>query len=326
MNNIIQSQFTILGPKGSGKTSYLLGAYNKLSAGVKGFAFYTDPDANAILRRNFETLYDKDLSTERFPQGTNSIETYLFTMTYAFDPIMDFYWIDYPGELLKQKENRDINTHKDLTKNIVNSQVLFICLDGNLFRNYDNNDVKISLIKKECSSVVNSFFSRYFKINKYLPPIGILISKSDLCNKEFTNSDYEVIIKESFSPLFTLYDDDDINHFVTIIPVSLGEEISINNYTGDISTRNVETPIFMASWFTLKSSLYLLEKKHIQLTDTISTTDREKYIKKINYHLENLNGILNDNIKFVYYNGNKCLSFQDAAEKYINCMINTNES
>ena len=326
MNDPIKAQFTILGMEGSGKTCYLLGAYNELTAGVEDFSFYTDRHTNVKLRTAFETLKNNNLSIKRFPLRTSILETYLFSMMYAYDLIIEFSWIDYPGGLLTKKEGNDENRYENLTEHILNSQVLFICLDGDLFIDRKNNHDMVNLIKYECSSVINTFFGYYSRANKYLPPIAILITKSDLCNKKFTTSDYEFIITKSFAPLFALVNNNAMNHFVSVIPVSLGNEISMNNYTGTFSPLNVETPIFMATWFTLKSSLHDIEKEQIKLSSNISTAERENFIKKINFSLEKLIRTLNRNIKLVYFNGNKYLYFQDAAEKYIERRINTNES
>ena len=102
MNNIIKSEFTILGTKGSGKTSYLLGLYKELSAGIKGFSFSIDANNDLKLREALEKLNNNTLGTERFPLLTTSLDTYLFTISNDSNPIMNFSWIDYPGKILLQ--------------------------------------------------------------------------------------------------------------------------------------------------------------------------------------------------------------------------------
>ena len=53
----------------------------------------------------------------------------------------------------------------------------------------------------------------------------------------------------------------------------------MNDYNRELYSINLKVPIYIVTWFKLKSSLYLLEKEQIKLSATVSTTDREKYIK-----------------------------------------------
>ena len=354
MVDINTPQFTILGMSGSGKTSYLLGVYKKMSAGIKGFSFSTDDDTDVVLRTRFERMSSNDLGIDRFPLGTDQVDIYKFTLEYTLDPIMDFNWIDYPGDALNEKKSGDIDTYNNLSSYILNSQVLFICVDGSLLGGTENNNDKIEILQDNCSSSMNLFFSRYLKENNYLPPIAIIITKADLCDNSCTNDNYEKIIREAFNPLFAK--NSKSHRFVSIIPVSLGRDISINNYTGKISPKRVEIPIYMAIWFTLKLSLNNIKNEQINLSFNISEAEQKKSFEKnkffffrseskikslesnIKFYAEELRKIraniekskddlkrllevLNKNNQLVYFNGNKYKLFQDAAENYIKYRI-----
>ncbi len=65
------TQFTMLGLTGSGKTCYLLGMYNKMAAGIEGFSLTTDSDTDVSLRRRYLRMEDPSLGINRFPAGTD---------------------------------------------------------------------------------------------------------------------------------------------------------------------------------------------------------------------------------------------------------------
>ena len=52
------TQLTILGMSGSGKTCYLLGLYYKMVAGLKGYTLKTDDDTDVLLRDRYTKLSD----------------------------------------------------------------------------------------------------------------------------------------------------------------------------------------------------------------------------------------------------------------------------
>ena len=82
-----------------------------------------------------------------------------------------------------------------------------------------------------------------------MPPIAIVITKCDKF-REAKIDDIEEAIKESFSALFIK--NRDKKKIVTIIPVSIGKNISDNDYSGRLEPVNIHIPIFWGIWFTLK--------------------------------------------------------------------------
>lgn len=239
--------FTILGEALSGKTSYLLAMYSELSQTVNGYSIVTQSDTlNTELLNQFEMLDDESLAQDRFPQATDQNQKYLFDLCFANKPIMPFEWIDYPGGLLR---DANYDGYNEVAKTIKESSTLFICVDGK-FLVGDDTEHKIRRIKRKCSMTVNSFLGKYFKAGGKLPPVGIILTKSDLFYQDTNDEEIRYIVSEAFSPLFVSRET-----LIGVIPVTLGEHIQDNNYCGELKPVNVHLPIFMGIWFALNEQI-----------------------------------------------------------------------
>lgn len=241
------TQFTILGMSGAGKTCYLLGLYYKMSAGMKGYTITTDEDTDVQLRDRYAKMCDRTLGKERFPAGTDNISQYTFDLQYGYKTIMSFEWLDYPGGALDRKNDGNLDEYENLKNAINHSSSLFICVDGSLLLG-DDRDEKIDKVRDNCSSVINSFFSEYLKGNHILPPTAILVTKYDMCKDDTDEDELCEVIEEAFSPFFVK---DESQKIVAIIPISIGKNIMDDDYSGQLSPMNIHLPIFMGIWFAL---------------------------------------------------------------------------
>lgn len=251
-NIMADTQITILGMSGSGKTCYLLGLYYKMGAGLRGYTITTDEDTDVQLRDRYARLCDINLDMEkRFPAGTDNISKYEFDLQYGYNTIMSFNWLDYPGGLLCRKNSGNLEEYENVKKAINNSSSLFICVDGSLLLG-DDIDEKIDNVRDNCSNVINTFFTEYFKSNNELPPTAIIVTKYDVCKDDTDAEELCEIIEEAFSPFFVKNDNRKI---VTIIPVSIGTNIMDNDYSGKMKPLNIHLPIFMGIWFALSKKI-----------------------------------------------------------------------
>lgn len=252
--------FTILGMTGSGKTCYLLGMFYKMSAGIKGYTITTDEDSEVELRNWYKRLADNSLGNDRFPAGTDSLSKYEFNLEYAYKKILSFSWMDYPGNMLDLKSTGNVEDYNQVKESILNSSCLFICIDGELLKGNDSEE-KINKIRDNCSGYLNPFFSELNNKHK-LPPIAIVITKYDLCNDDVKKEeDLIEIIEEAFSSLFL--DDGEHKKIVTIIPVSIGNNINNESYHEKLKPLNIQLPIFMGIIFALKNELKKLYKNKL---------------------------------------------------------------
>ena len=344
-----QTQFTMLGMTGAGKTCYLLGMYKKMLSGLKGFSLTTDDDTDVSLRRRYKRMTDASLGQERFPAGTDQTDFYDFTLEHAFSPVLPFRWIDYPGGMLDEKTDGDIEQYNVLEEHVRKSSSLFICVDGALLQG-DDNEEKIYLLREKCSDLINPFLSRYLKNNDFLPPTALVVTKSDLCRESTNSDDLREIIEEAFNPLFV--ERETSQRFVAVIPVSIGQNISENNYQGKLSPKHLQLPIFMGVWFSLytyaldlkmriaRNESYIEDYKRDiddekgwwwifrddeKISKLERATDRigqeihqgRKHYDKALQDSYLLLEDLDENVKLVYLNGAIYESFSEAALKYM---------
>lgn len=249
-------KFTILGETGSGKTCYLLGMYFEMSAGVAGYTIIAEnEDDNRHLTQRYEMLNDKSRGASRFPAGTDDVQKMKFRLQYAYETIAPFEWVDYPGGFL-DPTRRDVNSdqYKEVEKSINESDVLFICVDGeNLVGS--NIDAKTRKIRRKCGKNIGPYLGnlkdKLKKTGRLLPPIGMIVTKYDLCESDTNPDELRKIVEDVFAPLFA---DDDT--FVAIIPVSLGETLHDDSYRGELEPLNIHLPILLGINFALIELLY----------------------------------------------------------------------
>lgn len=278
------TQITILGMSGSGKTCYLLGLYYKMGAGLKGYTITTNEDTDVQLRDRYARLCDVTLDMEkRFPAGTDNISKYEFDLQYGFNTVMSFDWIDYPGGLLSKKNDGNFDEYEDVKKSINNSSSLFICVDGELLRG-DDTDEKIENVRDKCSNVINTFFTEYFKSKNELPPTAIIVTKYDTCKDDTNEEELCEIIEEAFSPFFVKNNNKKI---VSIIPVSIGKNIMDNDGSGKLNPLNIHLPIFMGIWFALIKKIDILIKEQENNDSNIDFFKSQKKIEEDKWFFKN---------------------------------------
>lgn len=269
--------FTMLGMTGSGKTCFLTGMYYEMSSGIQGYTLSSDDDIDIELRNKWEKLCDETIGVNRFPVGTDKIERYKFTLEYAYESIKDFNWLDYPGGDLEKKSTGDIDIYKEIEKAILKSTCLFICVDG-MSLCEKTKELMIKNVRNKCSSKINGFLSKYQKNNNHLPPVSIVITKYDIC-RDVKGEVMEEVIKKSFSSLFP--ENHDKQKLVTIIPVSIGRNISDDNYSGRLEPINIHVPLFWGIWFALKKDLKMYQQEEDKKKNEVILEKKEiERIKK----------------------------------------------
>lgn len=259
---MINRTFTILGPNGTGKTCYLLSMYHQMLTGVQGFTLQaTDKESDYELYERYQKLEKQLSSTKNFNFGTDCLNKYEFVARYYNNPFLRFTWQDYPGGYLEYKTSIDEEAYKSLESSIINSSCLIICVDGSLLTGNDFSE-KVENVQEECSNILNPFFSRYMRKNKYLPLIVFLVTKYDLCARWTSKSEINEIIQEAFSSIFL----SNASYSATIIPVSISWNSS-SAYA--LSCRkepyHVELPILVGCLFAVVDEqerlASILEKK-----------------------------------------------------------------
>ena len=261
--NMEETKFTILGESESGKTCYLLAMYSAMSQSIDGYSIVAKDDRlDTELLEAFYQLDDESISKERFPQRSEQTIEYLFNLNYAHKTIMPFKWIDYPGRIMRDKTDED---YPKVAQNIRESSTLFICVDGNLLVG-DDKSRKTKNVKRKCSMTINRYLGKYFEAGGHLPPVGIILTKSDLFMHDTSEDEIREIVAEAFSPLFFAK-----NIKIGVIPVTLGENIADDNYSGEVDPINIHLPIFMGIFFALNENIaaykYKIESNNRSIND-----------------------------------------------------------
>ena len=99
-----QSIFTAMGMSGSGKTCYVLGLFDAMASGIRGFTLDPQDEAKKLL--DWTERLHKAKGKEKFPEGTSNSEftRYNFKLKHNFKQILSFEWADYAGGLLKSSK------------------------------------------------------------------------------------------------------------------------------------------------------------------------------------------------------------------------------
>ena len=284
-SNVNRKKFTILGETGSGKTCYLLGMYDELTMGIGKYTILaTNDDDKKNLTRSFNRMLDETRGQERFPENTSEKSEINFELKYAFETVCSFDWVDYPGDFLNPATNdTSSEDYKKVAKNIQSSSTLFICIDGkNLIEG--TTAEKIRRVKRKCCRNINPYLGELMENlktkNENLPPIVMIITKYDLCMNYTDENEMKAIIFGAFESLFG-----NKKNFIAVIPCSLGEKISDDNYTGEIKPLNIELPILLGVNFALIDSFaeYYSIKKNIE--DSKDDMERRKRSEENSFFL-----------------------------------------
>lgn len=264
-----KTRFTALGMSGSGKTCYVLGMYYQMITGHKGFSLKAGADSLSRLEGWMDKL-DDETGADRFPAGTalTEVSDYEFKLKYALKDIMTFNWIDYGGGTLKARE-KNPEAYQALNRSIEDSTVLYVFIDGESLCK-ETAEERMKALKKNVRTI-NAFlleFSEHHQNN--MPPIVFVITKADLCAQYLGGDEMDVEIPRIIRECFDFLMCDGIRFYVTM--VSLGEDISDDEYSGEIEPVNMHLPFFIGIYhqflnfcFTLKSEIMNEESRNTDL-------------------------------------------------------------
>ena len=275
---MINTRITSIGLSGSGKTSYIIGMYDQLAVGIKGFTVVSGNEITSgnrqtkLIEDMLETLEDESLSDKRFPSATHEdgFDEYHFTLRYKAKAVMAFDWVDYSGKVLLSKGER----YNDIIDSIKESCAVCIFIDGNLLcKNW--NLSKWWNLRKECAKQLKAILTKMKKSGN-VPPIIFAVTKYDICQKYIKSNDslYKLITR-----CFGYICSKGIP--VYVIPVTLGKNIANGDYRGD-----AEPDVFLPTFIGLYHRFhYLYYSKQISsdLSDYQLIKDWHKILSDNSY-------------------------------------------
>lgn len=253
---MIKTKLAMLGTSGSGKTSFILGLNNEMKEGVEDFTFETKDEVGQQLKAGYEIMRQTTKGERNGAAATSNQVTYKFELKYQFLTIGNIHITDYKGGLIEEKTD-SLKEYKEILEDIKQSNVLSIILDGDLLIKGDLKK-KIARVRDKCSRHVNSFISKYVNNGeRELPPIAIIITKSDKCSQYITEKDTFTLVKEVFGALFS--NSKGKRRIVAVIPVSVGKESKDGMHLMVQRQDSVHLPVFFGMWVSYVKRIYEIE-------------------------------------------------------------------
>jgi len=238
-NNQRNTTFTALGMTGSGKTCYIIGMHYVMATGIAGWTLKPGDNITADKLNKWVKMLDKSTGVSRFPAGTDQgkSDNYSFGLHFLNEQVMDFSWIDYAGALFEETSSVGFS---DVEESISESTALYVFIDG-MELCTDDKKKRFKNIRNHCARYIQPCITDFVNNYKdYIPPVIFVVTKSDLCRNYTDSNEICDILKESFSSLFY-----DKRAEVYISAVTLGDDISDDEYNGEVEPVNVDIPFFI---------------------------------------------------------------------------------
>lgn len=234
-----KARITILGMTGAGKTCYIMGMYDEMLNGIDGYTIVCKNGEDAVQLGNMvKNINNLSLRPEdRFPRGTNQPCSYDFLLRKGSEDIVEFSWLDYPGDIVKSKTNGDINAYNQLKSNFNQSDAVLICIDGNDLKG-NSIAAKKSRVKRAARNI-SSFLADYCNEQDKLPAIGFLVTKYDICCDCTCEDEILGIIKDVYNPLFA----GENTVYISIIPVGIRMGFIVDGNYMQVEPLNLHIPI-----------------------------------------------------------------------------------
>ena len=269
---------TVIGFKNAGKTCYLAGMYDFMSYGAKNFSLVEkDSDQDWYLQKLWENISNG--ASREWPVPSDEKRVYTFSLQHNFQKVMEFEWLDYPGAALVDPGYGLID---ELTGQISESACLLILVNGESFA-FDGDPNNQIRIQAESDSAYKQIVAKNLKRNRdleairqlsklgskgiTLPPIGIVVTKSDLIEDQWIPYVQDIIIHH-FSPIFGENSQDE--HIVMLSAVTLGDDIQ---FGGDAEPVDIELPIAFAVLSILRKYVTAKRVLKAQNNNTLSQKD-----------------------------------------------------
>jgi hypothetical protein len=240
----LPTKITMLGTTGAGKTCYMIGMHMYMqTCGTNGFTITSCQHNQA---RQIEEQWDKmteSEGTDRWPPGNPDVPIeYSFNFNYASQTFAQFDWLDYRGGALK--DNADAEDSKILVERLCTSDCVFLCLpaeyllSGSRYKAAAKAGVgRMNTLMTEVAAKVNPTPENPF-------PVAIIVTKADLLGEFDGSLESNAIdaVKAVFQSLFV----PESPWLVSIIGVSLGQELAQKPESGEIDPIAVHLPVTFA--------------------------------------------------------------------------------
>ncbi|MFJ5774650.1 hypothetical protein [Streptomyces sp. NPDC093094] len=174
---------TMLGPSLSGKTTFLLGMYSVLSAGLDDYFLHaTDPDQDLDLSEAWDALVDDGMLPP--PTAADQLKSYSFVFREHLNPLLSVDWLDYRGGALDDKVRGEDSDSSTLIARLDLSDAVYLVLDGRYLRDPVTSNT-VRRVQRATKAQRMTYFVQQTidirrKTGRPYPVIVVLVTKADL--------------------------------------------------------------------------------------------------------------------------------------------------
>lgn len=245
----------VVGFTSSGKTTYMAGMYDYMSLGARGFTLIARPADDQYLSKVYDDICcGRD---RKWPAPSDQTKEYIFTLAYNFEKILQFSWLDYPGGELMGDNQQFIDNLKSSSALILLINGKNFSVDGVVSEEEYKERVKHNL-RKEIRAVNRISLAFDGSLDAVMPPVILVISKSDLIRDEHTDYIGDVIRDEEVFGCIFKKPASGADRIVALEHVSLGDGIENGE---DLDPINVEKPVVFSLLWYLKQEVEKLKMK-----------------------------------------------------------------
>ena len=303
-----KTKFTMIGMTSSGKSCYITAMYMKMAVGMDAFTLTTDEDTRKKLERDIRTLREP-IGVSRFPSATQnneeSIRKYEFQLNKDRKEIITFEMMDYAGGALVDYGA----VYDEVKQSIEESTALYIFIDGKSLCS-DDPEERRENVYYDCAMTITPLLQEFANSHEgALPPVVFVITKSDLCKHFVSDSELTTLVKELFSPAFS---DNTISYMCAI---SLGDDISEDEYKGRFRPINVHLPFFLGCYHEYVAQYQILKA---DVEDSNWQLEKEKR--------QALNAAEKENKKFFIFKNDEFINARREAAKTAKKFIDENNN
>jgi hypothetical protein len=182
MNDQPHLTITALGNSGSGKTTFLLGMYAIMSAGLNGYFLNApDQDVDLQLAGRWERLLDDG---ELPPPNPGQLIPYSFDFLDGLHRLLGIDWLDYRGGALSDQRGAESEDVPVLHARLVVSDSIYLVLDGSYLADPVRHATKAAILRstglRRMTSLLQGSVQQRVANGAPPPSLVVLITKSDL--------------------------------------------------------------------------------------------------------------------------------------------------
>ena len=171
-------QVTMLGTKGTGKTTYLLGMYAEMAAGVEKYFMTSDHGTHVRLTTDWDALVEEG----RLPKATNNSQVYEFRFRYGMATLLALDWLDYRGGAITSTVEEEPAVTEVIGR-LAETDSLYLTFDGSLLASVLAGEARGERQLKRAVALYNNLLAfvsdRRREAGLVQPSLVLLVTKSD---------------------------------------------------------------------------------------------------------------------------------------------------